>query len=114
MGCWPVVLWGGREGRGHMDSGPHGRKGGQDMRKVPEPSACPEVPIRAPQGGDSEDSVFPEVGPNLRNTAKAGQGQVEGVRSSQKQAHQALSSLSRPSKGGRSQLYLTHCDPLLP
>lgn len=26
-----------------MDSGPRGRKGGQDMRKEPEPSAWPEV-----------------------------------------------------------------------
>lgn len=37
-----------------------------------------------------EDSVFPEVGPGLRDLAKEGQGQVEGVRSFQNQAYQAL------------------------
>lgn len=37
LGCWPVVLLGGREGRGPVDSGPHGRKGGQDTKKLSEP-----------------------------------------------------------------------------
>lgn len=37
-----------------------------------------------------EDSVFPEVGPDLRDTGQGRAGQVEGLKSFQKQAQQPL------------------------
>lgn len=43
-----------------------------------------------PRVENPEDLVFPEVGSSLRDMAKEGQGQVEGVRSFQNQAYQAL------------------------
>lgn len=48
---------------------------------------CPSV---HPRVENPEDSVFPEVGSSLRDMTKEGQGQVEGARSFQNQAYQAL------------------------
>lgn len=73
-----------------MDSGPHGRKGGQDMKSYLSPQLGLGYLFGHSRVETPEDSVFPEVGPDLRDTGQGRAGQVEGLKSFQKQAQQPL------------------------
>lgn len=81
MDCWPEVLFGGEGGQGPYGfwaPWEKGRPGFEKRYLNPQLGlGCPSV---HPRVETPEDSVFPEVGPSLRDMAKEGQGQVEGVK----------------------------------
>lgn len=102
-----VLLWG--EGRGPYGFGPHGREGeARVYEKHQSPQLGPGHLSVVPWAEAPEEAVFPEAGPSLRGMAPGG----IGGRSFRNQA--LLCPPLGPSGGSGSQLYLTHCDPLLP